>query len=285
MAQKASDRQISDAYDRLHSVWKVADELGMCGQSVHERLARMGVDMSQNRFTKDDERYLADRYVVYRDGGMLQALADEMGRTKQFICRKAGTMGLTDKYSSKRYSRVWMDSTREFCQPFWNDFKRSRDGIAAYCKRKHYGEQSFCDAMRRNFPEEYEEVVRSKKPKRSQYARGRDFEYSVRDDMRKHGYIAMRSPGSKSPADIYCVKRNELIFIQCKVSGALFRAEWNEFMSFCDSVGATPVMAERPSGGGIAYHELLDWKDEDRKPGEMRDWRPSERDGEEKVGD
>lgn len=249
----------------------------MCGQSVHERLRRMGVDTSQNVFTESDAAYLAERYVPYRDAGALQVLADEMGRTKQFICRQAGKMGLTDRKCPRTYSAVWKDSTREFCQPFWDDFKRSRFGIAEYCKRRHYGQQLFSKAMQRNFPEEYEGVLAQKRPKRGQYARGRDFEYAVRDDLVAHGYMALRSPASKSPVDIYAVKKGELVFIQCKLHGALYRDEWNKFISFCVSVGATPVMAERPNPGGIAYHELTGMKGEDRRPGQCRSWTPTEK--------
>ena len=39
-SQKATDQQILDAYNKVHNVWKVGELLGMCGQSVHERLKR-----------------------------------------------------------------------------------------------------------------------------------------------------------------------------------------------------------------------------------------------------
>lgn len=68
---KHTDEEIRDAYERTGSVWKAADELGMCGQSVHERLVKMGADTSQNVFTEEDEKYLAERYVLYRDAAQL----------------------------------------------------------------------------------------------------------------------------------------------------------------------------------------------------------------------
>ena len=41
--KKATDNQVKCAYKKHGSVWKAADELGMCGQSIQERLKRMGV--------------------------------------------------------------------------------------------------------------------------------------------------------------------------------------------------------------------------------------------------
>ena len=43
MRKKVPDETIRDSYLRLNSVWKVADEVGLCGQTVHERLINMGL--------------------------------------------------------------------------------------------------------------------------------------------------------------------------------------------------------------------------------------------------
>ena len=271
---KATDEQVRAAYERLGNVWKVADELGMCGQSVHERLRRMGVDTSLNLFTMEDEEYLAERYVPYRDAGALQVLADEMGRTKQFICRKAGEMGLTDKKCERRYLRVWKDMPREAVQGIWETFKRQRYGITEFCRRRHYDIQHFTDCMRRNFPEEYEAAVEAKLPKSSKYRLGRDFEYAVMKAMRKCGYLAIRSPASKSPTDIYCIAKGSLVFIQCKRGGAMGVEEWNEFYDYATSVGALPIMAEKVPGG-IAYHLVEAKKDGSRRRQPMSDWQPT----------
>ena len=271
--RKATDEQITESYARLGNIWKVAEELGMCGQSVHERLKKLGIDTSVNVFTDDDYKYLAERYVPYRNAGQLQTLADEMGRTKQFICRKAGELGLTDRNLPKAYNAVWRDLPREAAKAFWDDFKKSRYGIEEYCNRKHYGSQLFIDCMKRNFPEEYDEVVCSKKPKSKAYQRGRNFEYSVLKDMTKRGYLALRTPASKSPVDVYCIAKGELIFIQCKLRGAFPVKEWNEFFDYCESVGALPVMAEK-AVKGISYHLLTGKKDGTKKRQPMTDWEP-----------
>lgn len=273
---KATDDEIVSAYGELGNVWKVADRFGMCGQSVHERLTRLGVIRHQNLFTKEDEERLADEYVVFRDAGKLQELADSMGRTKQFICRKARELGLTDQSAKREYTAVWKYIPREVAKPIWDDFKRSRLGMCAYCKKHHYGQYGFSLAMQRHFLDEYEAVVESKIPKRTKYRVGRDFEYQTRDDLKRRGYLVVRTPASRSPADLIAIKTGELLFVQCKLHGDFPPAEWNEFMDFAESVSATPVMANRRSvGRGIEYHLLTARKDGSRRAQPMEDFEPT----------
>lgn len=270
---KRTDDEIREAYARTGSVRKVADELGMCGQSVHERLVKMGVNTSLNLFTKDDEKYLAERYIAYRDAAQLQTLADELGRTKQFICRKAKELGLTDKRGKKPAFRRWSDVPDAVLIGIWERFKHSRLGVNAFCRESHYNIQSFVDAMRRVFPDEYEAVVASKKPKSTQYARGRDFEYYVRDCFTKAGYLALRSPASKSPADLYCMAKGRLVFVQCKLHGVIPPDEWNEFLDYCESVGAEPVVAMRgPHDRGAEFRVIAGRKDGSKRPQPWAEW-------------
>ena len=89
----------------------------------------------------------------------------------------------------------------------------------------------------------------------SNYSRGRAFEYAVRDDMRGRGFVAIRSPASKSPADVYCMSRDMDVLIQCKADGRLLRDN---------------------RGRGIVYKLLTDRKRRGgRQP--MVDWIPPEK--------
>ena len=96
MAQKASNEQISESYQRLNNVWLVAKEFGMCGQSVHERLVRMGEIHLMNTFSKEDKKKLVKIYNEHLTENRLDELAVLFGRTKNFLCRQAGLLGLTD---------------------------------------------------------------------------------------------------------------------------------------------------------------------------------------------
>jgi hypothetical protein len=101
--RKASDEQIISAYQETASVWEVAKRFGMCGQSVHERLVRLGATNHVKVFSEADMQRLKSEYEPHAAGGTLAQLAASMGRTKNFICRQAGLLGLTDYARPKPY--------------------------------------------------------------------------------------------------------------------------------------------------------------------------------------
>lgn len=110
----------------------------------------------------------------------------------------------------------------------------------------------------------------------TRYSRARSFEYRVRDDMAKRGYIAVRSPASKTPVDVYCIGMDSKVFIQCKTNGVVGPSEWNKFLAYCRSVNAIPVIASiGPRHRGISYKLVLDWKVPHRRQ-PMEDWEPEE---------
>ena len=90
------------------------------------------------------------------------------------------------------------------------------------------------------------------------YARARAFEYRVRDDMASKGWVAVRSPASKTPVDVYCIGWHRCVFIQCKTDGRLGTDEWNRFLELCESVDAVPVLASKGRNGrGIDYQRIV----------------------------
>ena len=110
----------------------------------------------------------------------------------------------------------------------------------------------------------------------TQYQRARTFEYAVRDDMARHGFVTVRSPASKTPVDVYCIGWDTKVFIQCKTNMRVGPEEWNKFLAFCRSVDAVPVIAGRnPNGRGIRYALVTDWKVPHRRQ-PMVDWVPYE---------
>ena len=102
--KKVADNILTEAYQRLQSVWKVGEEVGLCGQTVHERIKKLGIKTTHPKFTDKDKKVLLDKYIKYRDAGNIQKLANKLGRTKQFICRKAKELGLTDPAHLKPYA-------------------------------------------------------------------------------------------------------------------------------------------------------------------------------------
>lgn len=100
---KATDEQVVAAYNAEGSVWKAAVALGMCGQSVHERLVKLGLSKPINFFSEAEDGVLLEHYEAAANAGKLDDLAKSMGRTKPFIARQAKRLGLTNRKRGKPY--------------------------------------------------------------------------------------------------------------------------------------------------------------------------------------
>jgi len=134
-AKKASDEQVLAAYEAKGSCKGAADALGMCPQSVHERLKRMGAGKRTNVFSDACRERLEKEYAAHADAGTLDQLAEAMGRTKQFICRKARELGLTDQKRGRGYLAEGL-STRAKERIAKNGHPRGMKGKTHSCEAK-----------------------------------------------------------------------------------------------------------------------------------------------------
>lgn len=81
------------------------------------------------------------------------------------------------------------------------------------------------------------------------YAKGRRFEYRVRDLLEESGYYVIRSAGSKGIVDLAAFKITVVLFIQCKNnSNALSHEEWNKLFLKSRELGTTPIHAFNVKG-------------------------------------
>ena len=93
--EKASLGSLVEAYRVTPNVWRVAEQFGMCGQSVYERLTKAGVINHHNHLSDSDKQRLLNEYTDAVDAGKLAELAASMGRSKTTLCRFARQLGLT----------------------------------------------------------------------------------------------------------------------------------------------------------------------------------------------
>jgi len=93
--QKASDFDLIESYSRLHNVWKVADEFGMCGQSVYERLSKRGI-IESNHWTEEEDSLLKELYGKSNNPISLDEIAFKVGRSRAAIACRANQLGITN---------------------------------------------------------------------------------------------------------------------------------------------------------------------------------------------
>lgn len=107
--QKVSDDDLIVSYRRHGNIWKTGLELGLAGQTVQKRLVSLGIPRNMRKFTEYDNQVLRAEYFAAVESGNLDDLAKKLGRTKQFICRKARALGLTGivkrKYTTEEIAK------------------------------------------------------------------------------------------------------------------------------------------------------------------------------------
>ena len=95
--KKRTGQEILDSYAKTQSVWKSAKELGMCGQSIHERLKKLGASNPLKTVTEEQIQAIKAAYQApfLRGESPLSALESRLGMHRTNICRIARRLGLT----------------------------------------------------------------------------------------------------------------------------------------------------------------------------------------------
>lgn len=260
LALKATDAELLTAYAELGNVKLVGRRFGMSGGGVHSRLVKLGAAKPMNVFSEEEKDRLRSEYWIAAETGQLAALAQDMGRTKHFICRQARALSLTDQSRKKPYAAVWKYVAEPGARVMWEKFKRSSANLRQFCEKKGWDDLGFSKCMKRHFADEWEHVIEAKQSSQTLYKIGRQFEYRVRDQLQGAGYFAMRSPGSRTPIDLIAVRPGVVLFIQCKRGGTLPPGEWNALYDIAVSCGAAPILASMPGQRGAQYERLIDRK-------------------------
>ncbi len=100
--RKVTDEQVLNAYEKAGNVWLAGKELGVCGQSIWERLKRLNVDLSTRHWTEDELSQLKGFYNVSATSPIdLKGFAKNMDRSPQNVSRKARELGLLTSYNRK----------------------------------------------------------------------------------------------------------------------------------------------------------------------------------------
>lgn len=111
--KQVSDEEIINYYKITKSVWKTAKEVGLCGQTVHQRLKRLGIN---NHIRVFSEKEKGELKKVYEKGFLsgnndLKELSIKLNRTIPFLCRQARKLGLTNNHRKK--SNEYCNKERE----------------------------------------------------------------------------------------------------------------------------------------------------------------------------
>lgn len=93
-----TNEMVVDEYRRLGNIWKVAESLGISGQTVANRLAKAGVQKKLRPISDDERKIIRDYYVdTSAEDFDLKELSARIGRTVPLISRTAREMGISNR--------------------------------------------------------------------------------------------------------------------------------------------------------------------------------------------
>jgi hypothetical protein len=98
--KRVSDAVIIESYGRLRNVWHVGKEVGLCGQSVHERCTKLGI-IPPKAYQKWQIDFIKKHYNYYADRYRLNELSELLLIGKSSLVKLAKSQGIQTSYCRK----------------------------------------------------------------------------------------------------------------------------------------------------------------------------------------
>ena len=76
------------------------------------------------------------------------------------------------------------------------------------------------------------------------YAKGRRFEWAVRDLLETRGWIVFRAARSK-PVDLIAMKNGQALLIECKYDSPITKDRKKLLIELAERAGARPILAKK----------------------------------------
>lgn len=158
-SRKASTEDIVAAYRETGSVWKAGKQLGMGGQSVHERLVAVGYPMRGRQWTEEEVGEL--RSLVAYDVP-LNEIARRLGRPYAGVALKASRLEIRSargKREQKPPRGAGYD--KESIRRHLLALERYAGTVTQYARANGLEVESLVRAIERWWPERWQEYVRA----------------------------------------------------------------------------------------------------------------------------
>lgn len=142
--QRVTNSEIIQAYKLTASVWKAAKMVGLCGQSVHERLQRLGYVMSNPEWTPE-ETEAACRLA--KEGMAISLIADRLNRSYAAVAIKLSRMSIKHAYRMPTKPKRRESWTKIKAHGLMNRILSSGEPIARAARRMGYTTSGVVNAV------------------------------------------------------------------------------------------------------------------------------------------
>src|SRR3954470_22145154 len=151
--KRATDEQVIAAYQATRSVWKAAKQLGLAGQTVHERLRRLGIEPAHARWTSEEDaelrRLFGDPHLTAAD------VAKRLNRTSASVSCRAGELSI-EKARAPKNKRIPRGKGYDKASVLkhLNRFSANEESISLtqYCRKNHLSIDNFAVATQKHYP-------------------------------------------------------------------------------------------------------------------------------------
>lgn len=155
---KVSVEQVVEAYKATGSVWKSAKRLGICGQSVWERLRAMDYPMQSVRWTAEEVEELKQLLPECS----LSEIAERLGRPYAGVAGVVSNLGLSARARTLRNKLPrGRGYTKRNAKQWAREILSADIGIRPFAIRKRLSVESLIHCLQQHQPQFWENWVRT----------------------------------------------------------------------------------------------------------------------------
>jgi hypothetical protein len=156
--RKATAEEIIQAYRVTGNIWSAAKNLGMCGQSVWERLRALDYPMAHRAWSADEVEELK------RIAGecTIGEIASRLGRPYAGIACKISELGLGTRYGNKRQRKAPRGYAKPRVKKLIDRLEKYGGSIKSFCRNHSLDLELFIHAIQRVDREFWDDYTRRK---------------------------------------------------------------------------------------------------------------------------
>ncbi len=247
---------------------EIAQIIGRSCAAVPHRLRKLGLKRPYVPTIKHCQRcgkeFQVNPRQVRRGGGKFCSksctfLSHQTRITKKcLVCQKEIVISNPKRFETANFCSAkcwgqyrWLENKVNMGK-LLEELKKSDLPIVEFANRHNSSYQRMKNALARNFPNEYKEIMNRRKTiHKPRYTSGKKFEHVVWTYFKNQGYYVMMSAHSEGPFDIVALKKGEILLVQCKEWRGYLRNNLikEELIRIADDVGGQPIIAHKSQEG------------------------------------
>ena len=149
-----TNEEIIAAYKNTGSVWKAGKQLGLAGQSVHERLKAIGYKLSSSEWTEEE---VAELKSLVNNLTIAQ-IANRLGRPYNGVAMKISRLGIGQRFGNNRKVKIPRTGqyTKANIQKYIKEIDENQIKVTSYARASGLDIEPLVSAIQKFVPEWYE---------------------------------------------------------------------------------------------------------------------------------